>query len=657
MAAGRSNQPEVSDTPQFRYHRHFLIAAFVISGISFAVDLATPRGVAAGVFPHLLAIALLTWTAHRRAPYVLAALASLFSLAGFALTEGGNPDIILMNRGFLIVSYWVMAFVVARKLASDQRFQKSHARVERALDSQAAELESEIEQRLQTQDSLERAEIGLRLIIDRLPALVAYVDADQRYRFTNAYYDKFFGVTSTQPFGQHVRSVLGEAAYEYAAPNISQALAGQVVKCTLDLPTPQGASSFNVTYVPDLDDDGAVRGFVVLALDVTEEQRLLQMLMQSQRLEAVGQLTGGIAHDFNNLLAVVIGRLELLLETFAPDDSRVAQVQMALKAGERGATLTRQLLAFSRQQPLQPRPVEARHIVAGALEMLGRTLGEQIEIEIVSAPNLWLCEVDPAQLESAIVNLALNARDAMASGGKLTIELANAQLAEAYAAQQSEVRPGAYVVISVSDNGTGMDEKTRRRVFEPFFTTKEPGKGSGLGLAMVYGFVKQSHGHVSVYSELGHGTTFRIYLPRADAKPDDLSPPLDDGDLMGQGERILVVEDDEGICELVVAQLGGLGYRIATANSGRAALERLRADEFDLLLTDLVLPGGMNGRRVAEAATALQPSLRVLYMSGYSENAVIHHDRVDPGVRLLQKPFHRAELARAVRRALSDTPD
>jgi signal transduction histidine kinase len=387
-------------------------------------------------------------------------------------------------------------------------------------------------------------------------------------------------------------------------------------------------------------------------------------LQQSQRLQAIGQLTGGVAHDFNNLLTVVLGNAELLAEQTQGAQRELAE--MIVQAAGRGAELTQQLLAFARKQALDPRPTDVNQLVAGLDPMLRRTLGEHIEIESVRGAGLWPAMVDPGQLENALLNLCLNARDAMAEGGRLTIETANASLDRAYADRFPDVTPGQYVMIAVSDTGHGIAPEHLDKVFEPFFTTKEKGKGTGLGLAMVYGFIKQSAGHLNIYSEPGQGTTLKLYLPRA-AKAEPRGPggagvageasdstattaaPV----LRGGRETVLVVEDDALVRRYACNELASLGYRVLDADSGARALAVLRErDDVDLLFTDIVMPGGLSGRDLADEALVLRPRLRVLYTSGYSENAIVHHGRLDPGVNLLAKPYRRAELARAVREAL-----
>ena len=387
-----------------------------------------------------------------------------------------------------------------------------------------------------------------------------------------------------------------------------------------------------------------------------ELERAQEALRQSQKMETVGQLTGGVAHDFNNLLQIVTGNLETLQRNLPDDRPRLRRAAENAQTGaRRAAVLTQRLLAFSRRQPLDPKPIDANRLVADMSELLGRTLGETIRLETVLASGLWRAEADPNQLENALLNLAVNARDAMEAsgkgGGRLTIETANAHLDRAYTAGKAEVRPGRYVVISVSDTGTGMDADTAQRVFEPFFTTKEVGRGTGLGLSMVYGFAKQSNGHVSIYSEVGHGTTVKLYLPQlvGEAAPDaEVAEPLVPE---GAGEEVvLVCEDDDDVRAYSVDSLRELGYRVLEAFDGPSALRLLAGGgRVDLLFSDVVLPGGMTGAELAAEARVIRPGLPVLFTTGYARDAIVHHGRLDAGVELLTKPFTYADLAARVR--------
>ena len=370
-------------------------------------------------------------------------------------------------------------------------------------------------------------------------------------------------------------------------------------------------------------------------------------------MEAIGQLTGGIAHDFNNILTVITGTIEILEEGVAEDPSLAAIARMIDEAALRGAELTQRLLAFARRQPLQPCTTDVNTLIVDAARLLRPTLGEHIEIESAFEDGAWTALVDPSQLTAALINLAINARDAMPDGGKLVLETGNVQLDDSYARVHDEVAPGPYVMIAVSDTGHGIPAALLDKVFEPFFTTKGAGKGTGLGLSMVYGFVKQSNGHIKIYSEEGHGTTIKIYLPRAGAQVDAVAAEHAAPALEGGTETILVVEDDPLVRNYVATQLSNLGYTTLTAANASEALEYIDGVKtFDLLFTDVIMPGSINGRQLAEEAKRRRPALKVLYTSGYTENAIVHHGRLDPGVLLLAKPYRKSDLARMVRVAL-----
>lgn len=390
--------------------------------------------------------------------------------------------------------------------------------------------------------------------------------------------------------------------------------------------------------------------------DVTERREMAERLNQSQKMEAVGQLTGGVAHDFNNLLTVIMGNAELLKESLDGHPNLRIYAEMTANAAERGAELTNRLLAFARRQALEPKLTDINRLVSDMEHLLRRTLNEDIEIELVRGGGLWRAEVDPSQVESAILNMSINARDAMPNGGKLTIETANARLDDAYAEIHPGVDAGQYVMISVSDTGSGMTEAVKARAFEPFFTTKPVGKGNGLGLPMVYGFVKQSGGHIKIYSEENEGTTIRLYFPRAFKEGQIDMLERAPSTLQTGHEHILVVEDDAMVREHVTNLLMGMGYRVSSASSGMEALATLQArNDIDLLFTDIIMPGGMNGRQLADEAVECLPNLKVLFTSGYTENAIVHHGRLDAGVHLLGKPYRRHELATKIRKVLDET--
>ena len=397
-----------------------------------------------------------------------------------------------------------------------------------------------------------------------------------------------------------------------------------------------------------------VRRHFFIGRDLTEKQAADALLRQTQKMDAIGQLTGGVAHDFNNILTVITGTIGILEEAVVDKPEFVTIAKLIDEAAERGANLTKHLLAFARKQPLQPVDLDVNALVLEAAKLLRPTLGEHIEITPLLAENAWTALADPNQLTTAVLNLAINARDAMPNGGKLAIETANIVLDENYASRHSEVTPGHYVMIAVSDSGTGISPALLERVFEPFFTTKEVGRGTGLGLSMVFGFVKQSGGHVKIYSEEGHGTSVKIYLPRATGLHQSAAEAAVSPNIVGGTETILVVEDDAMVRRYVTTQVQSLGYTTLEAPNASDALRII--DEgvaIDLLFTDVIMPGAMNGRQLVEEALKRRPGLKTLYTSGYTENAIVHHGRLDSGVLLLAKPYRKSELARMIRLALA----
>ncbi len=409
---------------------------------------------------------------------------------------------------------------------------------------------------------------------------------------------------------------------------------------------------FDIRIAPAIR-EGVLTGYTVSATDITERKAIEQQLYHAQKMDAVGKLTGGIAHDFNNLLAVILGNLEIAAERADGNDAIKPLLERAIRAAERGAGLTQGLLAFSRKQALSPSRLNLNDNLEGMEGILRHTLGETIELFLRPANDLWVCEADAAQVESAILNLSINARDAMPGGGRLTIETGNVRFASRQDLPDSELKPGDYVVLTVSDTGSGMATDIIDRVFEPFFSTKKLGEGTGLGLSMVYGFAKQSSGHVSIDSSPGHGTTVRLYLPRAEGDVEKQPEERKSEDGTSHGEVIFLLEDNDEVRALVREQLEGLGYIVVEAGSGPEALTMLNdAPDIDLLLSDVILPGGLTGPEIATHVLERNPRMKALFMSGYTENAVLDDGRLGDQVLLLQKPFTQQELAQMVRKAL-----
>lgn len=459
---------------------------------------------------------------------------------------------------------------------------------------------------------------------------------------------------------------------DYALPQFGALAAVRLVeKAGLDLPFIVVSGSVGEEAAVEVMREGAhdflfkgkfTRMIPVIERELREAGRRAQhrdiqaRLRQMEKIEALGQLTGGIAHDFNNILAVIVGMTELVAACVADDPKLSAMVRLIDESAERGAQLVQRLLTFARKRPLETRVVDLNATVGRATSMLERTLGEHIVLQSALSADLWPALADPSQLEDAILNLAVNARDAMPKGGRLVIETSNVRLDQDYAAQNADVVPGDYASIVVSDTGTGMPPEVMEHVFEPFFTTKEVGRGTGLGLSMVYGFVKQSGGHVKVYSEVGHGTSIKLYLPRTAQQPEATgdAPAASSIALSSQGETILVVEDDPAVRKMAVSILEGLGYRVCQAADGRSALDILHGTErIDLLFTDMVMPNGVSGQDLIRAARRLRPDMKALLTSGYSAKFLGPQADADTEVRLLNKPYRSEMLARAVRSALT----
>lgn len=524
-----------------------------------------------------------------------------------------------------------------------------------------AKITRDLTERREAQEALMQSQEQFRLLVQGVTDYALYMlDPTGRVSSWNAGAQRFKGYKEEEILGKHFSLFYLEEDREAGVPAKALRTAEQEGRWEAEgWRLRKDGSRFwaHIIIDPIRNEAGDLVGFAKITRDITErreaEQELeqtRQALFQAQKMEAVGQLTGGVAHDFNNLLTVIIGALDAIGRDRLTDTRVNRALDMARHAADRAASLTSRLLAFSRQQPLQPTPTDLNALVREMTDMLHRSLGEQVELESVLSPRLWAVEVDPNHLESAILNLALNARDAMPPGGKLTIETANIFLDEEYAKRAAEVIPGQYAMISVSDTGVGIPKDKLTRVFEPFFTTKELGRGTGLGLSMVYGFVKQSGGHVTIYSEEGQGTSVKMYFPRyAGDLPLDHESPKADRPPASEGEVVLVVEDNPDVRANTVMILKELGYQIAEAATAEAALAVLASDQrVDLLFTDVVLPDH-SGRVVAEEGRKLRPGLKVLFTTGYSRNAIVHHGRLDPAVELLSKPFGFDQLASRVR--------
>ena len=601
------------------------------------------------------------------------ALGPFFRRATFVVISGVVRSLLLAAL-LLIVFHYLIGRSLIQLVESVNRInplaptettlpvQQFHSRDELGLVSRSFNLllktiEDHMQQVEVSEAALRKSEVRFKEFAEAGSDWFWEVDDNNRFTYLS---DRFFTLT-----GQSAEEVVGQSPGIFQNDDIGQiGWRGLVERLQVKKPfrdyrchlkdSDGVLRIFSISGKPQSDNLSGPVGYRGTALDITREVDAEAQLRHAQKMQAVGQLTGGVSHDFNNLLSVIMGNLELANSPGQSERDIREFIDRAIGGAERGAELTQRLLSFSRKQPLAPTAVDANALLRGMDDLFRRTLGEHIEIELITAAGLWQCEADPPQLENALLNLAINARDAMPNGGSLTIETGNVHFDDDYAARDPELQPGQYVLIAISDTGHGIPKDIVNQVFEPFFTTKSVGYGSGLGLSMVYGFAKQSGGHLNVYSEVGEGSTFKLYLPRlmsSSVHPvtresgDDLPVMLP--------QRVLVVEDEPEVLELVVTILEGEGCKVSTAASAREALDEMDdEDQPDLLLTDAVLPGGMSGADLAREVKHRIPSIKVLYMSGYTANAIVHDGRLDIGAILLQKPFRKNDLLRKIKQAL-----
>ena len=525
---------------------------------------------------------------------------------------------------------------------------------ERTAQLQAANraLEEEIAERQRAEDVVRTRDAWLRAILENAPIEVVLKDTESRImaispnvaEHLNAPRDAFIGTTKADYLPAEIAEI-------YMAADRQVVETGEALQSETREEVDGKVHYFLSQKFPMRDEQGTITGICSLTTDITTMKESEARLAQAMKMEAVGQLTGGVAHDFNNLLAVIQGNAELL--AMGKTENLQKQVGAILHATERGAELTLRLLAFSRRQRLLPQTIDLAELIRGMTGMIERTLGATIAVETATVPDLWPAFADPGQVENVLLNLAINARDAMIDGGRLTIDCRNITFDAAGIAQVPDAAAGDYVILTVSDTGVGMSPDVREHAFEPFFTTKEVGQGSGLGLSMVYGFAKQSNGHVAIYSEEGKGTAVKLFLPRTDTPPVPEKSEAVPETPRGKGETILVVEDDEDVCTMAVTILEGLGYRAIGVPLAARAFPILETEQVDLLLSDVVLPGGMSGPELAEQAKALYPGLAVVFMSGYPAMALKYRGGLAPGTVLLDKPFYRQQLAQALHEALN----
>ena len=520
-------------------------------------------------------------------------------------------------------------------------------RYENLIREQNTELEERVVQRT---EALRRSEGQMRLITDTIPALIAYYDSSQVYRYANLGYCNWFNKTADEVIGNSIHNIIGVRAQDSVKHHIARALSGEQVTYEYAM-IRNGAKVYaRSTLVPEFSVDGLVIGCFVLSFDITEQKKLQAALIQAQKMEAIGQLSSGIAHDFNNLLTIIIGNLNLLMDQTAQQPALRELAAPALDAGKRGAELVQRLLSFSRQQPLRPRIIDINHLIRDMTPLLDRSLPSRIQLQTHLTGSALIARIDAHQLENALLNLVVNARDAMPDGGAISIHTAPTITTEDIS-EEFDVQPGEYIRIDVVDNGVGMEPEIVTRIFEPFFTTKDFGQGSGLGLAMTYGFVKQSGGGIMVQSEPDRGTSMTILLPRSEmATEESLNTDGDQPTVSREGQLVLLVEDDAAVRQVVRRQLLELGFPVIEAGSAAEAKTLIQqVAEIAILLTDVIMPGSQNGREMAQQAKAENPNLHVVIMSGYEEHGPTANSSAT-SFATLSKPFTRKQLAAALGR-------
>ncbi len=575
---------------------------------------------------------------------------------GTILEVRGNP---IPGVGFVTVYKDITERRLAERAlaAANEDLERRVTERTRALTSVNERLVKEIEQRKSTLKALKESEEWIRLIADGVPVLIGYVDSDQRYRFANRQFEDWIGLSPEQIQGRHVDDVLGPNINHTLKEQMSQALAGNTVSNEFRLKLPNSKRiQAKSTFIPHFSPSRDVVGYFILAQDVTEQRQAESALRQADKMKAVGQLTGGLAHDFNNLLTIIVGNLNLLREQLDQDEHIVSQIDPALDAGRRGAELVKHLLAFSRKHPLRPEVVDVADLLQRMTDLLKRTLGSEVDVDMNLCEHGCHVLTNPNQMESALLNLALNARDAMPDGGRLTIGL-ELETGTGPDRNGNELA-GDTALISITDTGTGMPVEVAERAFEPFFTTKPAGRGSGMGLAMVYGFVHQTDGTISIEHTGKSGTRITMRLPAHPTGADTSEPAPNDGSEIPSGqETILVVEDDPDVRAYTVSALRSLHYQVLEACGGSDAIAVLSQDRpIDLLLTDVVMPGSCNGFELAGTASNLRPDTRVLLMSGYPDEAEVSARTHSPRPSFLAKPFEKRDLAVAVRKTLDGLP-
>ena len=613
------------DNEQVSYIPLWTSAFFCL--IVLLIDLVTPSGITAGIAYVPLVFCSL-WFTQPRTTYLFATIATALSIFGYLSTpqEELIPVISFANRIMSVATIWFIAALVYML--------RRHDRI------------------------LNETDLKLRAAVNYAVDGVVTISSAGNVESFNPACERMFGYSSHEVVGRNIKMLMPEpyhSAHDGYLHNYKQTGNAKIIgtkgrrvsgrrKDGSEFPMDLSVSEFDLP-------DG--RHFCGIVRDITERidaEKAQEQLRHAQKMESLGQLTGGIAHDFNNLLAVILGNLDFLMEKTKKGDPLRSYIQPCIDASMHGSELTQRLLAFSRKQPLNPKTLDVNDLIQYFTLFVQRLLGERIEVVQKLGPEIWAVCVDTHQLQDALLNLAVNARDAMVDGGKLIIETQNIELDKDYASQHPEVSAGKYVLIAVSDNGSGMNQEALERAFEPFFTTKEVGKGSGLGLSMVYGFVKQSAGHIKLYSEVGHGTTVKIFLPKTDAKP-QVQEKLPDMTVEEEkkDKTVLLVEDNEELLKITSTMVESMGYEVITASTGDAAYEILQTrQQVDLLLTDVMLPGVLNGSTLTKAARQIRPDLRVIFISGFAEHAMTQSGLLEEGIPLLSKPFRKVQLAYAI---------
>ena len=600
---------------------------------------------------YFLPFPILLWIALRSGPQgtavaalIVSVTALSFAINGHGPFSGLEPIENVESLQFFITSLVLSTATVA---ALTKERDVALAGLTRSLDI----LETRVKERTQ---ALKDSEGRYRAHVESAPVCILEIDLDRRLTSVNAAGLRMLEAdTVSEVLGLDILSIPLPKDRDRIAGLFNAALNGTASYYDFELVSKTGTFHYASSFAPIEDDSGRISKVMGISQDITERKSLEAKFIQSQKMEAIGQLTGGVAHDFNNLLAVMIGCTESLAALVNGDAALQKELGALMHSIDHATTLTDRLLAFSRQQQLMPRPTNISVHISGVEDLLRRSMSEDVSLDVRLQDNLWPALIDPAQLEHALVNLAVNARDAMAGGGTITIEATNETMSQGEVPEWEIMRPGDYIRVSVTDTGSGMDPKIREKAFEPFFTTKEIGDGSGLGLSMVYGFAKQSKGHVAIDSEVGRGTSVRLYLPRSEESVEYIAP-LDTPKVLPKGtERILVVEDNDDVRRLTVTILSSHGYDVTETGSAAGAIQLLEEGEvFDLLFTDIGLPGGMNGIALGENIKDLQPSLRVLYTTGYVGEISNRDVRFDPGDKLVTKPFRRKVLLEKVRQVL-----